>query len=1058
MDFNRVSALAYSAVFFSLAYYLTSEVFANGSVEPLPLHSMLESGGVMIAIVATLWLLLREKDSALSAVPVAIGFLGMAILDGFHASVSPGDTFIFLRSAANLFGSIGFLLAWIPEKVRRPVLFWTRLLPIGVAILCFVFGGQILRYPDVVPVMINAGKFSPIARTLNYISGALFLLSVPRFAINFYRTKQLEPLLFACLGLIFGLASVIFSHSVLWNNVWWTWHGLRLTAYAAVLCLINFEYRGLLAGLRLSLVERSRVELELRNLNAQLEQRVAERTRELNVEFHQRKYAQESLSRSQENLVRAQAIARIGNWERDLSTNSFVLSDEMYRIIGMEPGDPKGTYENFLAAVHPEDRESVKKRTEEAIRDGKPYALEFRLHREKDGDDVIIRSKATMVYDKQGKPLRFVGTAQDITELKRAKERLRFTQFTVDHSADFIFWIDRTGHFLYANAAACQHLGYTQEELLHLTVADINPLYPREAWKPHWDKLKEEKVFRFETLHQGRTGKPYPVEVTANFMAYGNREIICSFARDISERKRVEEALAESQAKLRAIIEAEPECVKLLDAQGGLLEMNQAGLRIIEADDLDQVRGQCVYPIVVERNRSAFVALTNRVFEGQSGTMDYEIIGLKGGRRWLSTSAVPLYDQHNRSEISALLAITRDITERKMHEKELQEAKEEAEKANHTKDLFLATLSHELRTPLTAILSWAQMLKMGRLDPSKTEIGLQAIEDSARSQNQLISDLLDISRISAGKIALDIQETELTDIVRQAIETVRIVAEKQSLDLITQLGPMPIFVLGDAGRLKQIVWNLLSNAIKFTPPGGRIEVLLGICEEPSGHKAQICIRDTGKGISADFLPHIFEPFSQADSSSVRTHGGLGLGLALVHNLLELQSGSIEAQSEGEGKGATFTVSLPLGSAGRFLKPEPAMLPANRSDLSGISVLFVDDEASMLQSIKELLSSFGAKVSVASSVPEALVEFERSRPDVIVSDIAMPNEDGYSLIRKIRNLGHQKGGDTPAVALTAFANSQSRELALTAGYHMHLAKPVDSDELVRTILSAKKAIL
>ncbi|HEX7478937.1 MAG TPA: PAS domain S-box protein [Polyangiales bacterium] len=646
------------------------------------------------------------------------------------------------------------------------------------------------------------------------------------------------------------------------------------------------------------------------------------------------------------------------------------------------------------------------------------------------------------------------------------EEQLRFVQLTVDQSGDLIFWVDQAGRAVYANAAACQRLGYSREELLRLSVADINPLFPTEAWKPHWDRLREQKVLRFETVHRTREGETYPVEVTAAYMAHGNTEVICSFVRDVSERKRAERALSESQERLHAIIESEPECVKLLDAQGRLLEMNPAGLRMIEADSFEQVRGQCIYPVIVERDREAFAAVTDQVFQGYAGCLQFEIEGLKGGRRWLETSAVPLYDREDKTKISALLAVTRDVTERKRAVDSLREAKLAAEATNRTKDLFLATLSHELRTPLSAILSWAQLLKSERVEASKARMGLQAIEDSARAQNQLIGDLLDISRISAGKIALEIQDTELSEVVRKAIETVRAAAEKKSLRIIEQLGSTPIFVAADAGRLEQIVWNLLSNSIKFTSPGGSIEVTAGLCDGPSVRNAQLRVEDTGKGIPAAFLPHIFEQFTQADSSSVRVHGGLGLGLALVHSLVRLQGGTVEAQSEGDGKGATFTVTLPLGSASRFAgaayeaRPSPppaaysaAETPSQRRKLSGVRVLFVEDEEALLDAFKARLTSLGAEVSLASSVPEALAELARATPDVIVSDIAMPGEDGYSLIRKVRARGHDKGGDTPAVALTAYADAQSRQLALLAGFQAHLAKPVDSDDLVRTILSS-----
>ncbi len=456
-----------------------------------------------------------------------------------------------------------------------------------------------------------------------------------------------------------------------------------------------------------------------------------------------------------------------------------------------------------------------------------------------------------------------------------------------------------------------------------------------------------------------------------------------------------------------------------------------------------------VHPEDRPRVEQAVMAATK---EGRPYAIDYRIIRPSG--EMLYVHAQGEVERNELGKPLRMYGTFHNITQRKRAEESLRQAKESAEKANHTKDIFLATLSHELRTPLTAILSWSQLLKSGRLDPSKAAVGLQVIEDSALSQNQLINDLLDISRISVGKIVLDIQNVELMEIVEKVINSLRVTAEKKSIHISVDLGSMPLFVAGDSGRLKQIVWNLLTNAIKFTPLDGKIEVRLSVCHSPSEDRVQLSIRDSGKGISAAFLPHIFDQFSQADSSSTRVHGGLGLGLALVDSLTKLQGGTVEAQSEGAGKGATFIVSFPLSSSARFTGVVyERHKPTARLDLGGISVLCVDDEPFMLGAIQEVLSSFGAQVRLASSVTEALVEFEKSRPDVILSDIAMPFEDGYSLIRKIRKLGPARGGQTPAVALTAHADSQSRELALSAGYQAHLAKPVDSEELAQAVLRA-----
>ncbi len=539
-----------------------------------------------------------------------------------------------------------------------------------------------------------------------------------------------------------------------------------------------------------------------------------------------------------------------------------------------------------------------------------------------------------------------------------------------------------------------------------------------------------------------------------------------SFTSIYGTLRRVEGRLFESQDRMRAIIAAEPECVKLLDDKGSLLEMNPAGLVMIEADSFEQVSGMCVYPLVGPYYRAEFIALVERGFAGQSGKLDFEIRGLKGGQRWLATHAVPLYDRRDSSKITAVLAITRDVTDRKKVERDLVESKEVAEKANQAKDLFLATLSHELRTPLTSILGWSQLINSGRVDSSKMKVALQTIEDSALSQNQLISDLLDISRISTGKIALDIQKVELVDIIEKAVNTVRVSAEKKGIQLLAMPSDRPLFVYADAGRMRQVIWNILSNSIKFTPSGGRIEIRTEVSDDLVGERnsmVTIQITDTGKGISPEFLPKIFDRFSQADSSSVRVHGGLGIGLALVRSLLKLQGGTVRAQSEGEGKGSTFTVSLPLDSVSQVANlssknaeqrdRSPALAV---EELRGLRVLLVDDEMSSLSSIAEMLLSYGADIEMAVSASDAIAVFKKSRPHLVVSDLGMPVEDGYSLIRKIRQLDRNEGGTTAAIALTAYADSESREQALLAGFQEHLAKPISSVDLVRAVLRVRAA--
>jgi len=397
---------------------------------------------------------------------------------------------------------------------------------------------------------------------------------------------------------------------------------------------------------------------------------------------------------------------------------------------------------------------------------------------------------------------------------------------------------------------------------------------------------------------------------------------------------------------------------------------------------------------------------------------------------------------------------------------ELSRAKQQAEEANRMKDEFLATLSHELRTPLNAILGWAQVLRMGKLDEAASARALETIERNARAQAQLIADLLDVSRIITGKLRLDFQPVELRRIVEAALDSVRPAADAKGIRLSVTLGVLASPVLGDSDRLQQVVWNLLSNAIKFTPREGAVEVRL--CQ--TGASAEVRVSDTGAGIRPDFLPYVFDRFRQAEGAITRTHGGLGLGLSIVRHLVELHGGTVEVESEGEGQGACFTVSLPVRTALSGCKAggtagEPQLVEGmdawgdswgDRELLRGLRVLVVEDEDDTRDLLVTTLEQCGAEVTAAASVAAALERLDEQVPDVLVSDLAMPEEDGYSLIRRVRARPSERGGEVPAAALTSYARAEDRARALAAGFQMHVPKPIDPSALVRMIadLAAK----
>ncbi|HLL73100.1 MAG TPA: response regulator [Pyrinomonadaceae bacterium] len=413
--------------------------------------------------------------------------------------------------------------------------------------------------------------------------------------------------------------------------------------------------------------------------------------------------------------------------------------------------------------------------------------------------------------------------------------------------------------------------------------------------------------------------------------------------------------------------------------------------------------------------------------------------------------------------------LQQEVTERKLAEEARarllvreQAARAEAERANRLKDEFLATLSHELRTPLTAILGWTHLIRGGNLDAAMMTRALETIERNARSQSQLIDDLLDVSRIITGKLMLDFRPVELASIIEATIDTVRPMAEAKSIRVQPQLRTSHCVVSGDPARLQQVVWNLFSNAVKFTPEGGSIEVGL-TCNE---QRVELEVSDTGQGISQDFLPYIFDRFRQADGTTTRKHGGLGLGLAIVRHLVELHGGSITAHSDGDGQGATFTLSLPLGSA--LTAPDgtvegaaeqPAIAEADgkesqslgQSDvLGGLRILIVDDEADTRELVQEVLARQGAEVRVSESAAEALRMLATWHPDLLISDIGMPVEDGYELIKQVRNFDAEHHGQIPAVALTAYVGAEDYRRALAAGFQTHLAKPIVPKDLIEIV--------
>jgi PAS domain S-box-containing protein len=522
--------------------------------------------------------------------------------------------------------------------------------------------------------------------------------------------------------------------------------------------------------------------------------------------------------------------------------------------------------------------------------------------------------------------------------------------------------------------------------------------------------------------------------------------------RDATESRRAEEV----RFRLAAIVESSDDAIisKTLD---GIITTWNIGAERMFGYRADEVIGKSITILIPPTSADEEPEILARLRRGER-IEHYETVRMRKDGSFLDValSVSPVKD--GDGNIIGASKIARDITERKIAANEKEQlldaeraARTEAERASLTKDEFLATLSHELRTPLSAILGWSQLLASGHMDAKEVKEGLATIERNARIQTQLIEDLLDMNRIVSGKVRLDVQRTDLADVVEAAVNSIRPAAEAKGIHLRKIIDPVAGPVAGDPGRLQQIVWNLLSNAVKFTPKGGKVEVLV---ERVNSH-LEIAVNDSGLGIKSEFLPHVFERFRQADASTTRQFGGLGLGLSIVKQLVELHGGNVRATSAGEGLGAAFIVSLPL-TAVRDVENREHPTSRNSSalecdfNLDELKVLVVDDEPDARALIKRVLLQCNAKVITAASAAEGLKILRSERPNVLISDIGMPEMDGYQFIRAVRKLSESDGGRTPAIALTAFARSEDRTRAMLAGYQVHISKPIEPQELIATV--------
>src|SRR5215813_4344677 len=665
----------------------------------------------------------------------------------------------------------------------------------------------------------------------------------------------------------------------------------------------------------------------------------------------------------------------------------------------------------------------------------------------------------------------------DITERKRAEEALRESELRfrtmVSAVPNLTFESDTGGVNTFVNDQWCAYTGMTAEETAGIGFA--RAIHPDDAESviARWFAAVRLGM-PFESRHRIRAAEGsyrwFLARALPGRDAEGRIVRWAGSLMDIDDLVRAEESLRESKERLAGIVSSAMDAIITVDEDQRVVLFNEAAERMFGCPAAEAL-GQPLDRFIPERFRGAHTELVRRF--GETGGMSRAMKSLTALRA--DGAEFPIEAAISKIEVGGRKLYTliyRDITERKQAEAEREQlareqvARAAAEAANRSKDEFLALVSHELRSPLNAILGYTRMLRSGPSDREAINKVTAVVERNAKAQLRIIEDLLDSARIVTGKLRIEPGPVDLAPALEAALDTVRSAAEAKGVKLIANFGPAPEQMLGDATRLQQVVWNLLTNAVKFTPEGGRVELRM----ERIDRHIRITVTDTGKGIEPEFLPFIFDRFRQADPSSARLYGGLGLGLSLVKYLVELHGGVITAASEGLGRGATFTVTLPRRHPEIIAPPPPAVAPREvRTEgaitldeafsLEGVSVLVVDDQEEARIVLTQALSEYGAQVTALSSGVEALALLSDpssgKRPDVLILDIAMPDEDGYTVLEKVRALEAERGAPANrirAIALTAYARSEDRLRALQAGFQMHVAKPVEPAELAVVIAS------
>lgn len=789
-----------------------------------------------------------------------------------------------------------------------------------------------------------------------------------------------------------------------------------------------------------------------------------------------RKRAEAELQDAKMRIESALEAGEIGTWTFDIINDRVYADKSLAKMFSVSEEDATGgRLERYTNAIHPEDRLRVQETISQAIATADGYEAEYRIVQ----SDALIRwviARGRIIRNSEGHAARLPGVVIDISDRKKSEALMRETQerfeLVTRATYDAIWDWNLTTNEVWWNEGVRAMFGYTAEQIENTSQWWYEHIHPEdrdrivsgihdvidnggENWSAEYRFLRADGGFNY-VFDRG-------------FAVHRDGKAIRMLGamQDITGRKRAADALRESQQRLQIVLDSSQIGLWYCDLPFDVLNWSERTKAHFWLPPDAVVTFDLFFEVIHPEDRTPTrLAIEKSIADKTNYDIEYRTVNARTGEfMWIRAVGRAFYDEKgvpNRFD-----GMTIDVTADKNLQSEREQllenertARAEAETANRLKDEFLATLSHELRTPLASILGWSRLLKEKQVPAEQVMRAIEIIERNAKSQSQLIEDILDVSRIVSGKLRLDVRPVDLAAIIETAIESIRPAAEAKNIRLqrVIDSGGM---ISGDADRLQQVVWNLLSNAVKFTPKDGRVQVKL---ERVNSH-VEIVVADNGIGMDAESSQYIFERFRQIDSSTTRTHGGLGLGLAIVRHLVELHGGTVQAASAGIGQGTTFTVMFPLipmvsadvrqDEESERIHPTTTTLDVafNCSpEIADLRILVVDDETDTRAMICYVLENCRAQVIGVASVNAALEAMTSGKFDILISDIGMPERDGYDLIKSVRQLAPEQNGRIPAVALTAYARLEDRMKVLSAGFQMHISKPVEPAELIAVVAS------